>query len=98
VIDWIALLFGAMWVSASAAALAALGIANHEARLSGGRLRDQLQARPCQVALSLAGALFCAGLLGASAAVWERIAWGVLAAGFCALAWRSARESTSTKS
>jgi hypothetical protein len=81
-----------MWVSASAAALAALGIANHQARLSGGRLRDQLQARSCQIALSLAGALFCAGLLGVSTAVWERVAWGVLALSFCAVGWHSARK------
>jgi hypothetical protein len=91
VIDWLALIFGAMGVSAGAAALAALGIANHEARLTGGRLRDVLQARRYQAALSLAGALFCAGLLGAAGADWERVAWGGLAVGFVALALHSAR-------
>ena len=91
-IDWIGIAAGAAWIFACALALAVLSIANWQALHSGSRLRDQLKLRLNRVALGVSGVLFCLGMAGSAGAVWERIAWVVLAAGVAVytwVAWRS---------
>lgn len=93
-IDWFFVLSHAVWIIGCILALAILSIANFQALATRTRLRDQLGRPRAQLALSLAGLLFCAGMAASSDAVWQQVLWAALAIGFAAQAvvsWRAAR-------
>lgn len=91
-IDWTNLFFNALWVLGCALALAAVSYAGYRASQQPHGLRRELAARSSQMALFVAGALFCAGLAGTSDRWWEIAAWAVLGVLFAlqaALAYRA---------
>jgi len=91
-IDWWGILGHALWVSGLALALAVLSLADYQAHREGVRLRTVLGQPGLQSALAPGLVLFCLGLLVASAAWWQRLAWGLLTllfAGQAAWLWRS---------
>lgn len=81
-IDWLNLIFNALWIFALSLALAVLSYTHWQ----GGALkigwRAALQQPAAQHWLNAAGALFCLGLLGTSPNLWEKVLWGVLMLGF----------------
>jgi hypothetical protein len=81
-IDWLNLIYNALWLSGCALALATLSIANYDARQHGMRLRDRLKQPRLQAALAIAAVLFGAGMCATSQTLWERIAWAALTLAF----------------
>ena len=81
-IDWYNLLMNALWIFACALALATISYASWQASMLGEKFRSVLGKAGIQVALNVAGLLFCAGLAGTSDVLWQRILWILLAAGF----------------
>lgn len=81
-IDWLGLVFSTLWISGLAIALSVLSFAIWQARGAGKSLRLHLGQTSNQVALNLAGLLFCLGLAGSSSRTWEQVLWVVLAVGF----------------
>jgi hypothetical protein len=85
-IDWPLVLFGAIWISGAALALATLSYASWSASLHGERLRAVLQ-RSC---------LICVGLGLTATSPLETVLWIVLAVSsataFISL-WRTARRN-----
>lgn len=81
-VDWLNLIFNALWIFALSLALTVLSYTHWQ----GGALkigwRAALQQPAAQHGLNVAGALFCLGLLGTSPNVWEKVLWGVLMLGF----------------
>jgi hypothetical protein len=77
-IDWLNLIFNALWLAGCALALATLSIANWDARERGLRLRDRLKQPRVQAALTIAAVLFGAGMAATSQTLLERIAWAAL--------------------
>ena len=93
-IDWPSLAWNALWVAACMLALSVLAIQQWEARVTGTRLRDGLKRRGPSTVLSVAAVLFCAGMLGTSSGLIERIAWGALGLLFGVQGWLAIRRST----
>jgi hypothetical protein len=95
-IDWPLVLFGAVWISGAALALATLSYASWSASVHGERLRAVLQRSHYQRALLVAACLICTGL-GLTAASWlETILWAVLAISSAVMfisLWRQARRN-----
>nr|MBI2905053.1 hypothetical protein [Chloroflexota bacterium] len=61
---------------------------------SGRKWREVWAERPYQLAHHFGLLLFCLGLLGSAATVWERVLWALLAAAFAVMAaagWREKR-------
>jgi hypothetical protein len=90
-IDWVGLGFGALWVFGLSLNLAALSWADYERWRTGRRLRDVWGESAYQVVSNFGLVCFCIGLLGSARTIWERIAWGGLAAAFAVFAVRSWR-------
>lgn len=78
-IDWVNLAANALWIIALSLALAVLSFASWEAKVGGERLRVVLSRPRWELALNLAGALFCLGLAATSDKMWEQALWLVLA-------------------
>ena len=81
-IDWQGLVPNALWITGLSIALTVLSYTIWQARVSGESLRQHLSQAPNQVALNLAGLLFCLGLAGSSSRTWEQVVWLVLGLGF----------------
>jgi len=83
-IDWFNLAANALWILASANALATLSYASWRASQRGEKFGAILREFPYQVSFDLSGVLFCLGLAGASSKSWEIGCWLVLTALFIA--------------
>lgn len=83
-IDWPNLFRNSLWILGLALALAALSYASWEASLHKEKFRARLNRAPIQVALNLAGVLFCAGLAAIAASTLEIVLWALLAVAFAA--------------
>jgi L-asparagine transporter-like permease len=81
-INWGNLAANAVWIVGCAIALAALSYASYEAAESGEKFSVRLQQRGYQLALDLAGLLFCLGLAATSDNTLLAVAWLALAAAF----------------
>ncbi len=81
-IDWISVGSNALWIVGCAVALATLSYASWEASVYGEKFRLRLQRPPIQASLNVAGLLFSLGLAATSDALWEKVLWLLLAAGF----------------
>jgi aspartyl-tRNA(Asn)/glutamyl-tRNA(Gln) amidotransferase subunit C len=81
-IDWLNLFFNALWIIALSIALATLSYQSWAASENGTRLRDELETPGAQLALNIAGILFCAGLALTSERAWEIAAWALLGLAF----------------
>lgn len=90
-IDWVGLGFGALWVFGLSLNLAALSLADYERWRTGRRLRDVWSETNYQTASNFGCFCFCIGLFGSAGTIWERIAWGGLAAVFAVFALKSWR-------
>lgn len=81
-IDWLGLLFGAMWVWGLALALTTASIAGWVARERSLRLRPVLGSRDYIVPIELGGVLFSVGLAYGTNPWWETMLWLLVAAAF----------------
>jgi hypothetical protein len=81
-IDWPGLLASSAWIVGLALLLAAFSLAYYRAREEGSGLRHALRAPGLRRVLNAGLTLFCMGLLAASHALWEQVAWGLLATFF----------------
>jgi hypothetical protein len=77
-IDWVNVGFNALWIIASALALATLSYASWKASIEKEKLRAVLKKPAYTACLDTAGLLFCAGLAGTSGSTLEIILWSVL--------------------
>jgi len=71
-----------LWILGCAVALATLSYASWEASLLKEKFTARLKRPSYQMALSLAGFLFCAGLAGTSDSTLEILLWSILALAF----------------
>jgi hypothetical protein len=81
-IDWYNLFMNSLWILACALALATISYASWQASVAGEKFRVCLRRSGIQISLNVAGLLFCAGLVGTSEILWQRILWILLAIGF----------------
>jgi hypothetical protein len=81
-IDWYNLAVNALWILGCAVALATLSYASWEASLMKEKFTARLNRPFYQIALDLAGFLFCTGLAGTSDSTLEIILWSILALAF----------------
>ena len=86
-INWVNLAASALWIIGCALGLAAVSYADWEAAMSGERLRVRLRQPRIQIAIHLAGALFCLGLAATGRTWWERALWGLLVVAWAVQAW-----------
>lgn len=96
-IDWRMVGFASLWISGLAVILTTVGFADYHAAIARERLRDRLGQPASQIAINLGLALFSLGLLGSSAAWWEMVLWGLLAAAFVGYAVRAFRKLRSER-
>lgn len=96
-IDWRMVGFASLWISGLAVILTTVGFADYHAAISGEKLRVGLGRPHCRIAINLGLALFSLGLLGSSAAWWEMVLWGLLAAAFVGYAVRAFRKLLSER-
>jgi len=85
-IKWFNLAANAFWIIGYALGLAAISYTNWEAAMRGERLRVSLRQPRIQVAIHLAGVLFCLGL-AATGRTWEQAPWGLLAVAWAVQVW-----------
>ena len=78
-IDWFNLIANSLWILGCAIALATVSYASWEASTFQQKFRERLRKIQFQVALNLAGFLFCLGLAGTSQPVWQIVLWLVMA-------------------
>jgi hypothetical protein len=78
-IDWWGLFHNALWVVGLAVGLAALSMANYQAKRQQVRLRQTLDEPDFQLAFRIGMTAFCLGLLFSSRTWWEQVIWGLLA-------------------
>ena len=81
-IDWYNLAANSLWILGCAVALATLSYASWEASLLKEKFTTRVKRPSYQMALSLAGFLFCAGLAGTSDSTLEILLWSILALAF----------------
>ena len=91
VVNWSGLVGSALWICGLAVCLAALSMAQYQARAGGDRFRHRLERPEYQLALAAGLTLLCAGLLISSGTWWEKVIWGFCAAFFIVWAARSWR-------
>ena len=77
-IDWFNLFANALWIIALAVAVATLSYASWEASMLHEKMRLRLRQAKYQIALDVAGVLFCAGLATTSNRAWEIVLWAIL--------------------
>lgn len=81
-IDWIAVLFNALWVIGLSLALSIFSIAYYQSQQQKVPLSTLLGARWASIGLDGAGLLFCVGLVGSRQVLWQQVIWALLAAYF----------------
>lgn len=81
-IDWFNLASNTLWIVALALALATLSYASWQASWLKVSFRSVVDGFGIQVALHIAGLLFCLGLAASSTPIWQVILWLLLALGF----------------
>ena len=81
-IDWYNLATNSLWILGCAVALATLSYASWEASIKKEKFTTRLKKPSYQIALSLAGFLFSAGLAGTSDSTLEVILWSILGLAF----------------
>lgn len=77
-IDWASLGANALWIVGLALALATFSYGSWQAVVQGEQLRKRLRQPGIQIAFSLAGLLFSAGLAATAGAPLEMVLWGGL--------------------
>ncbi len=77
-IDWFCVGANALWVLGCSLALGALSYASWRASIEADKLRVILGKTNYQIALNLAGLLFCAGLAATSGAILQTVLWAAL--------------------
>lgn len=88
-IDWQVVVWGAVWVTGLAAALAAVSLADYQAAREKARTRTVLGRAGFQAAVWGGLALFALGQGGLVEGVWLRVAWLAVAAGLGLVAGRA---------
>jgi hypothetical protein len=81
-IDWYNLAANSLWILGCAVSLATLSYASWEASILDEKFITRLKRPSYQIALSLAGLLFCTGLAGTSDSTLEIILWSILSLAF----------------
>jgi hypothetical protein len=81
-IDWYNLVSNSFWIIGLATALATISFASWQASINHEKFKVVIGQPPIQVALNLAGVLFCIGLALTSTKTYEIILWSILAAAF----------------
>ncbi len=81
-IDWLNLLFNALWIAGCSIALATVSYASWAGSVQGTKLKEELNYPTRQTFLNIAGLLFSTGLAGTSVQTYERVLWVILAALF----------------
>jgi hypothetical protein len=92
-IDWYSVGFGVLWIFGLALVTASLSFAYYLADQQKRRFSQVLDMPVYQIWVNLGLVLFCLGWLGAVSALWERIAWGVLALIFVMQTWLAKKKS-----
>jgi hypothetical protein len=90
-IDWRVVVWGTVWVTGLAVALAAVSLADYEAARAKARTRAVLGRAGFQAAVWGGLGLFALGQAGLAGATWLGAAWLAAAAGCGGLAWRAWR-------
>jgi hypothetical protein len=86
VIDWLNVAANSLWIVGCAIALAALSRASWQSTIQQVKLGAILGRSGYQIALTIAGSLFCLGGAGAAQSALKIILWLALAIGFAGLA------------
>jgi len=81
-IDWLNLIWNALWILGLAVGLATLSYASWEASIYKEKFSVRLRRSTPQAVLNLAGVLFCLGLAGTSRRWWEIGLWLLLGVSF----------------
>jgi hypothetical protein len=89
--DWIGLASCALWVLGLALSLATTSMAHYRARSGGVCLWSRLKLPGSQLALTLGGSLFFAGLVLGSEPLWQKVIWGLCAVALITWAVRAQR-------
>ena len=96
-IDWPRLIGDSVWIFSLALMLAAYGLAYYRAREEGAGLRHILHMPGLQRVFNAGLTLFCVGMLATSHALWEQVAWGLLAVVFWVWALTAGQRRRSAK-
>ena len=91
--DWIGLAGSGLWVLGLALCLATVSMAHYHARADGERTWGRLMLPGSQLALTIGGSLFFAGLVLGREPLWEKVVWGLCAVALITWAVRSRRGS-----
>ena len=81
-IDWRMVAFSSLWILGAALLLTTAGFAYERSRREARTFKQLFGASPYDLAINLGLFLFSVGMLGSGGALWERVVWGLLAAGF----------------
>jgi len=90
-IDWLNVLYNALWILGLSIVLTAFSYADWQARLDGQKLRRRLNASSFQLPLSLGLLLVSLGLTFLAQTGWERVIWLVFVGLFLFQGWQSRR-------
>ena len=92
-IDWVSVVFGALWILGLGLVTAALSFANYLASQQKRRFRQALETPACRIMIDLGLVFFCLGWAGGVSAIWARLLWGVLALMFALRTWQARKIS-----
>lgn len=81
-IDWLGVLFGALWVAGLSLAVVVASFAGWVARQQGQRLRQVLAGKGYVVPIEAGGVLFALGMVYGGRPWWEVALWLLVAAAF----------------
>jgi hypothetical protein len=98
-IDWGNVFGNALWILGCAVALATFSYQSWRASMHREKFTVMLKQPGAQIAMNLAGLLFCLGLAATSDSLVKYIIWGIFAAAFLVLAgnaYKAMRKSESS--
>jgi len=81
-IDWVYVGWSALWIVGLSLELTVISIAYYHSGENHQKLGQVLGDRGYQLGVDLGMVLFCLGLAALAGVLWQRLAWGVLCAGF----------------
>jgi hypothetical protein len=91
-IDWVSVVFGALWILGLGLVTASLSFAYYLARQQKRRFGQALEMPGCRIIIGLGLVFFCLGWLGGASAAWERLLWAVLALIFALQTWLATKK------
>jgi hypothetical protein len=95
-IDWLGVFTNGLWITGLAGMLATVSYYVYVASQQG-KLRAILGSPPFVFYFSVSTVVFCLGVATSGGALWERIAWGVLAGLFAWQAWQNRKKRASSQ-